>query len=116
MKENHKKSFVLYFDMFAGIDHLAPAQRGELFSALFDYAQTAAEKPTEPDAILTRYPEMAPETRMAYRFMAETIRRDTEKWREKRERYVKAAKTRAEKSRDSDMRHYNEELQRKYLF
>lgn len=101
MKAEDKKSFVLYFDMFPSIAGLPPAQRGELFSALFAYAEAEAEEETEQSTILDRYPEMDPEARMAFRFMAETIRRDTQKWREKRARYVKAAKERWEKSRDS---------------
>lgn len=113
MQGEEKKSFVLYFDMFPGIAGLPPAQRGELLSALFTYAQAEAEAPTEQDAIFDRYPEMAPETRMAFRFMAETIRRDTEKWREKRARYVKAARDRAEKNRDSDIRRCSEALRRR---
>lgn len=99
MQREDKKSFVLYFDMFPSITGLPPDQRGELFSALFSYARAEAEGPTEQEEIFSQYPDMGPEARMAFRFMAETIRRDTEKWREKRARYVKAARERAEKSR-----------------
>lgn len=38
-------------------------------------------------------------TRMAFAFIAETIRRDTEKWQEKQNRYQKAASERWEKNR-----------------
>lgn len=99
LQKNSKKSFVLYFDMLPGISALPPAQRGELLSALFVYAEAEAEGPAEQAAVLAQYPDMAPETRMAFQFIAETIRRDTEKWREKHERYVNAARARAEKER-----------------
>lgn len=41
---------------------------------------------------------MTPETRMAFGFIAETIRRDTVRWREKHQRYQTAARRRWEQS------------------
>ena len=83
MAETEKKSFVLYFDTYFSISALPAEQRGELFSALFEYAMAEAEAPAEEDAVLNQHPEMGVAARMAFSFMAKSIRRDTEKWREK---------------------------------
>ena len=82
-----KKSFVLYFDAYRCLIQLPVDQRGELITALFEYAREAAERPeAEPGELLARHPAMTAETWMAFSFLAETIRRDTEKWREKHTR------------------------------
>ena len=52
--------------------------------------------------MLERHPDMTPVTRMAFAFIGETIRRDTEKWREKHERYAKAARRRRQESAARD--------------
>ena len=96
-----KKSIVLYFDACACLKPLPAEQRGELFTALVEYAQAAAKGSMEPDPVRERYPAMTLETRMAFSFIADTIRRDTEKWREKHERYRQAAQQRAVFSGDS---------------
>ena len=94
-----KKSIVLYFDACACLKPLPAEQRGELFTALVEYAQAAAKGSMEPDPVRERYPAMTLETRMAFSFIADTIRRDTEKWREKHERYRQAAQQRADRTR-----------------
>lgn len=114
MAEEQKKSFLIYFDAYSSISFLPPEQRGELFSALFEYAQAEAEKPTEQSAVLSRHTAMSTETRMAFYFMAKTIQRDTEKWRQKHVRYQQAALRRqqdaqAEKER-SGMAQYVQRL------
>ena len=96
-----KKSFVLYFDAYPCLEWLPADQRGELFSALFEYARETAEGRMEMGPVLERHPDMTPVTRMAFAFIGETIRRDTEKWREKHERYRQAAQQRAVFSGDS---------------
>lgn len=53
-----------------------------------------AEAPAEEDAVLNQHPEMGVAARMAFSFMAKSIRRDTEKWREKHVRYQQAAQQR----------------------
>ena len=68
MPEEHKKSFMLYFDNYKCIAALSAEQRGELLLQLFRYA------------------------------LAETIRRDTEKWKAKQRRYQAAAARRQENS------------------
>ena len=99
MAEEQKKSFLLYFDMYPSIHILPIEQKGMLLDTMFEYAQAAAERDSSPEEILARYPDMSQECRMAFRFIAETIRRDTEKWREKHRRYSEAAKVRWEKGR-----------------
>ena len=96
MGATEKKSFLLYFDTYPSIADLPAEQRGELFSALFEYALEEAESP-EPvgqSAVLDRHAEMSVAARMAFRFMAKTIQRDTEKWRQKHARYQQAARQR----------------------
>ncbi len=97
MAEEHKKSFLLYFDMYPSIRTLSLEQKGRLLEALFEYAWAAAEQGGQAETVLAHHPEMSPECRMAFHFVAETIRRDTEKWREKHRRYSEAAKIRCKK-------------------
>ena len=120
--EEQKKSFILYFDMYPSIRTLPTEQKGMLLDMVFEYAQAAAERNSPPEEFLARYPDMSQECRMAFRFVAETIRRDTEKWREKHRRYSEAAKTRWEKGhgkyseggrdsdRDAEMRKYIQKM------
>ena len=90
MAEEHKKSFMLYFDNFPCVAALDAEQRGELLLLLYRYAMAADKAPTDPEEVLRQHPGLREETRMAYRFLAETIRRDTEKWKEKQRRYQEA--------------------------
>ena len=94
MAEEHKKSFMLYFDNFPCVAALDAEQRGELLLLLYRYAMAADKAPTDPEEVLRQHPGLREETRMAYRFLAETIRRDTEKWKEKQRRYQEAASRR----------------------
>ena len=91
MAEEHKKSFMLYFDNFPCVAALDAEQRGELLLLLYRYAMAADKAPTDPEEVLRQHPGLREETRMAYRFLAETIRRDTEKWKEKQRRDQEAA-------------------------
>ena len=97
LAEEQKKSFVLYFDMYPSIRVLPADQKGMLLGAVFEYAQSAAERDITPEEIMARYPDMSQACSMAFRFVAETIRRDTEKWKAKHKRYSEAAKVRWEK-------------------
>ena len=122
LAEEQKKSFLLYFDMYPSIRTLPTDQKGVLLGAVFEYAQAAAERSSPPEEFLNRYPDMSQECRMAFRFVAETIRRDTEKWKDKHKRYSEAAKTRWEKGhgkyseggrdsdRDAEMRKYIQKM------
>ena len=98
MAEGHKKSFMLYFDSYPSITALPAEQRGELLELLYRYAMAAEKAPTDPEEILGAFPDLAGETRVAYRFLAETIRRDTEKWKAKQRRYQEAAARRGGES------------------
>lgn len=98
MAEGHKKSFMLYFDNYPSIAALPADQRGELLVLLYRYAMAAEEGSADPEEFANQFPDLTPETRMAYRFLAETIRRDTEKWVAKQRHYQSAAMRRMEES------------------
>lgn len=98
MSQEHKKSFVLYFDAYPCIAALPVEQRGELLLQLYRYAMAVDKAPTDPETILAQYPVLNSEGRMAFSFLAETIRRDTEKWKAKQRRYQAAAARRQESS------------------
>ena len=98
MAEGHKKSFMLYFDNYPSIAALPADQRGELLVLLDRYAMAAEEGSADPEEFADQFPDLTPETRMAYRFLAETIRRDTEKWVAKQRHYQSAAMRRMEES------------------
>ena len=91
MAEGEKKSFVLYFDMYPSIHVLPDDQKGMLLDAVFEYARSAAAGKSTPEEVLLRFPDMSEACYMAFRFVAETIRRDTEKWKAKHIRYSKAS-------------------------
>ena len=65
-----KKGFVLYFDAASSLAALCAEQRGELLLALFDYAERTAKQPLSPETALASYPALDEQTRMAFRFMA----------------------------------------------
>ena len=117
MAEGEKKSFVLYFDMYPSIHVLPDDQKGMLLDAVFEYARSAAAGKSTPEEVLLRFPDMSEACCMAFRFVAETIRRDTEKWKAKHIRYSKASKARWEKERSQytggDLG--NEDEMRKYI-
>ena len=98
MAEGHKKSFMLYFDNYPSIAALPADQRGELLVLLYRYAMAAEEGSADPEEFADQFPNLTPETRIAYRFLAETIRRDTEKWVAKQRHYQSAAMRRMEES------------------
>ena len=81
MAEGEKKSFVLYFDMYPSIHVLPDDQKGMLLDAVFEYARSAAAGKSTPEEVLLRFPDMSEACCMAFRFVAEIIRRDTEKWK-----------------------------------
>ena len=121
MAEGEKKSFVLYFDMYPSIHVLPDDQKGMLLDAVFEYARSAAAGKSTPEEVLLRFPDMSEACCMAFRFVAETIRRDTEKWKAKHIRSSKASKARWEKERsqytggdfgsEGEMRKYIRQMQ-----
>ena len=117
MAEGEKKSFVLYFDMYPSIHILPNDQKGILLDAVFEYARSAAAEESTPEQVLLRFPDMSEACCMAFRFVAETIRRDTEKWKAKHRRYSQASKARWEKERSqyTGGDFGNEDEMRKYV-
>ena len=93
---NPKKSFVLYRNMRKHMAKLPREQQGDLLMAIMDYADCSAEGHTDADPILLNYPDMSPDTRMAFFFIADVIRMDTEKWLQKQRNYLEAARKRQE--------------------
>lgn len=96
MADEHKKSFVLYFDAYPSIEVLSIEQRGMLLTLLFQFARETEDTGTDPLTFLKHCADLTPETRVAFCFIAETIRRDTEKWKAKQRRYQAAAARRWE--------------------
>lgn len=81
-----KKSFVLYFDSFPLLALLPAEQRGQLISAVFQFAMGAAQSPpVSQEDILAQFPELSPEARMSFRSLAAAISRDTRTWQRKKE-------------------------------
>ena len=92
MAESEKQSFVLYFDAYPSVEELPPDQRGELFSALYQYAHRRGGGHRQPGhgalpAIRTwlRRPGWPSPS------WAGAVQRDTDKWRAKHQRYREAA-------------------------
>lgn len=77
---NEKKSFLIYFDNAPMINGLPPEQRGWLFSALLDYGDRVSRENLSPEAALRLYPQLESQAQMAFRFIASTIDRDTQRW------------------------------------
>ena len=77
-KTGTPKAFNIYFDTFEHIEMLTMEQRGELFTALYEYAIN--ERTTEFDNGMVK---------MAFSFMKAQIARDFEKYREKCEKLRK---------------------------
>ena len=103
---NRKKGFVLYMDNLNTIRTLPDLQLGILFRALATYAEAAADCSAEemlaPCEILGRFPDLEPATVMAYCFIADTICRDTQKWKVKQQNYSNAAKVRQQERRSRE--------------
>lgn len=109
MAELQKRSFLIDFDAYPVVSALPPEQRGELFSALCE----EAEQPAERDAVLRGRPAITADSRTVFFFMAQSIQRNTEKWRQKHVRYQQAALRRqqdARADRESSMAPYVQRL------
>lgn len=96
-----KNSFILYFDMYPSIQNLPLEQRGALLSAIFELAKQTVQQPDCAGQILAMHPELGEAGKMAFSFIAQTIERDTVKWREKQARYQAAAEKRWEQAGQS---------------
>lgn len=84
-----KKSFILYFDNEKQINMLNNEQAGQLLKALFKFAKTGEE---------TEFKDLA--VNIVFGFIADTIRRDTHKYKEICEKNRKIAVQREKKKRD----------------
>ena len=102
MEVKSKKSFLLYFDALESIRQLPYDQVGQLLLALIQYAQAASEEAWDQTAVLAQFPDMNDAARMAFSFMADAVRRDTEKWLAKHRRYRQAALVRAAERRERE--------------
>ena len=86
-----KRSFVLYMDNHVWIRNLSDEQKGRLLDALFDYAEDVCETERRPLVYLEECPHgLKTNTVTVFGFMADTIYRDTLKW--KRTQETKEAK------------------------
>ena len=83
---NAKTGFILYFDSAPMLSELPPEQRGWLLTALFQYADRVWREPgTTQEDVLLFYPQLTPQTRTAFGFLASAIARDTQRWLRQRE-------------------------------
>lgn len=82
---NRKKSFVLYNDYIRHISRLSDREAGQLFKAIFSYAESGEEA------------ELGAEASMAFSFIASQLDRDREKYEEICEKRRSAAKKGREK-------------------
>lgn len=96
---NEKKSFLIHMDLYPYMLTLPMEQRGVLFTALFRYALQSRKKGfMDVTTAAAQFPELSPDGRMAFYFMADSIARDTQKWQEKQANYQAAAKRRSQKN------------------
>lgn len=78
---NEKKGFLLYFDSRPMLMDLSAEQRGWLMGVLFDYAECVCkDETTSIEEVMDACPELSQSARMACRFMAANILRDTRRW------------------------------------
>ena len=89
-KPTKPKAFNIYFDTFQHVEMLTMEQRGELFTALYEYAVN--ESITEFNNGMVK---------MAFSFFKAQIKRDFEKYYEKCEKLRQNALKRYEKDNDT---------------
>lgn len=99
---NEKTGFLIHRDAYMHVMALSPEQRGELFGCLFWFAERVAQRGyLDVTVAAAQCTNLTPEAKMAFRFMADSIQRDTMKWRDKQTSYLAAAERRAEKRKES---------------
>lgn len=69
---DRKNAFILYTDYWEHIEMLSMEERGELFTAIFNYANDG------------NVPELPGAAKMAFSFIRKQLDRDISKWEEKR--------------------------------
>lgn len=103
--DNTKKSFLVYLDAYPHIQSLSMEQRGQLFTALFQYVEQANYQgyPESIGDFTDSIVSLSPEAAMAFRFMATALSRDFNRWRDKKLNYQSAARRRQEQKRSPSM-------------
>ena len=92
---------LLYFDNFHRIEALPDEQLGLLLRALMECGEMELRGEDGITGFEKRYPQMWSETRMAFLFMADNVRRETAARMVKHANYSAAARRRAEQQRRS---------------
>ena len=95
-----RSSILFYFDNFRRVADLPDDQLGILFRALMECGEAEADGRDGITGFEQRYPNMDGNTRMAFSFMADTIRRDAAVYAEKCANYRSAAQRRWEQQRE----------------
>ena len=95
-----RSSILFYFDNFHRVAGLPDDQLGILFRALMECGEKEANGEDGITGFGERYPGMSENTRMAFSFMADTIRRDAAAYAEKCSHRT-AAQRRTEPRRES---------------
>ena len=98
---NQKTAFTLYFDNMKLACQLPDDQLAALMRAIVDCATHEAEGKDGIAEAMDRWTQMSPETRMAFQFIAQNVRRDTQAYRAKQARYREGARKRLAKDTDN---------------
>lgn len=93
--QGKRSSILLYFDNFRRVAGLPDEQLGLLFRALMECGEAELDGRDGIAGCAERYPGMSEETRMAFAFMADNIRRDAAAYAEKCANYRQAARRRS---------------------
>lgn len=103
--DNIKKSFLIYLDAYPHIQSLSMEQRGQLFTALFQFVEQANYQgyPESVSDFADSIIGLSPEAAMAFRFMATALSRDFNRWRDKKLNYQSAARRRQEQKHAPSM-------------
>lgn len=81
-----KTGFIFYFDYYAALSALPPEQRGWLITALCVYADRVwRDETVTAEEILAQFPQLSPQSRVAWQFMTSAVDRDTQRWLRQRQ-------------------------------
>ena len=97
-----RSSILFYFDNFHRVADLPDDQLGVLFRALMECGEKEVNGEDGITGFEERYPGMSEKTKMAFSFMADTIRRDAAAYAEKCGHRF-AAQRRAEQRRENQV-------------
>ena len=99
---NQKTAFTLYFDNMDLACQLPDEQLATLTRAIVHCAAREAEGADGITEVKELWPQMAPETWMAFQFIAQNIRRDTRAYRAKQARYREGARKRLSRGEEQN--------------